>query len=98
MNKNQDRYALPSNPALRARMEKQKARREAARANRDLGFTRGYLLRTLVIAFLVGLFAFSLQWSNGTSVAFLTGGLALAVVVALAMVIRLLQRRAAARP
>jgi hypothetical protein len=97
MNKNQDRYALPTNPALRARMEKQKARREAARANRSVDFTPRYLMRSLVLAFLVGLFAFSLQWSSGPSAAFLAGGLALAVVMGLAVVIRILQKRAAAR-
>jgi hypothetical protein len=97
MNKNQDRYALPNNPALRARMEKQKARREAARANRSVDFTPGYILRSLIAALLVGLFAFSLQWSNGPSAAFLAGGLALAGVIGLAVVIRILQKRAAAR-
>lgn len=97
MTKNQDRYAVPTNPALRARQEKQRARRVAQRESRDLSFTTRYVTRSLIVAFLVGLLVFSLQWPNGPVVALLWGGVALAVVVALAVGLRLLQRRSAAR-
>jgi uncharacterized integral membrane protein len=97
MTKNQDRFAVPQNPALRARMERQKAKRDAIRAKRSVGFTRRYVTWTIIIGLLVGLLFFSLQWSNGLAPAFLAGGLALAVVVALAVVMRLVQKRAAAR-
>jgi uncharacterized Tic20 family protein len=97
MNKNQDKYALPVAPGQRARMEKVRARRAEARATRDLSFTPRYLLMSLVGAFLVGLIAFSLQWSKGPAAAAITGIVVGLIWVALAVALRLLQRRSAAR-
>lgn len=97
MTKTQDRYAVPVNPAMRARMERQKARRAAALQQRELGFTTGYLVRSAALAFLVGLLAFSLQWANGLTPALIAGVVGMAVVAVLAWVFRLMQRRSAAR-
>jgi|GEM_PF-4094533 len=97
MNKNQDRYAVPASPATRARMERMKAKRDAARSRRDLSFTRRYVTTSLVSAFLAGLLAFSLQWSNGPGVATSVGLLVGVIWLGLAIGLRLLQRRSAAQ-
>lgn len=97
MNKNQDRYSLPVAPGQRARMEKVRAKRAEARATRDLSFTPRYILLTLVTAFLVGLAAFSLQWSNGPTAAAIVGAIVALAWVGLAVGLRLMQRRSAAR-
>lgn len=96
MNKNQDKYALPVAPAQRVRMEKVRARRAEARANRDLSFTPRYILISVVGALLVGLMAFSLEWSNGPLAASVVGVIVALVWVALAVGLRLMQRRSAA--
>ncbi len=97
MNKNQDKYALPVAAGQRARMEKVRAKRAEARATRDLSFTRRYILLTLVTAFLVGLIAFSLQWSNGPMSAAIVGAVVALIWTALAVGLRLMQRRSAPR-
>lgn len=95
MNKNQDRYAVPAGPGARVRMERMKAKREAARSARDLSFTRRYVTRSLVSAFLVGLLAFSLQWSNGPVTATIVGLVVGVIWLSLAIGLRLLQQRSA---
>ena len=97
MNKNQDRYALPVAPGQRARLEKVRAKRAEARARRDLSFTPRYLVVTLGIAFLVGLLAFSLQWSHGPIGATIAGVVVAIIWIALSVGLRLWQRRSAAR-
>ncbi len=95
MTKNQDRYAMPANPALKARQEKQRARRAAQRESRDLSFYARYVGRSLIAALLLALLVFSLQWSNGIGPSLIAGAVAFVVVVALAVGMRFLQRRAA---
>ncbi len=95
MNKNQDRYALPVAPGQRVRMERMKAKRAAARAERDLSFTPRYIAMSVVGALLVGLIAFSLQWSNGPMAASIAGILVALVWIGLAVALRLLQQRSA---
>ncbi|HEX5396008.1 MAG TPA: hypothetical protein VFX74_02845 [Candidatus Limnocylindria bacterium] len=97
MNKNQDRYALPVAPGQRARMEKVRAKRAEARATRDLSFTPRYILLALAGAFLVGLIAFSLQWSNGPMPAVIAGVVVALIWIGLAVGWRLMQRRSASR-
>ena len=97
MNKNQDRYAMPVPPAQRARMEKMRARRAETRANRDLSFTPRYILMSLAGAFVVGLIALSLQWSNGPLQAVVVGVVVAVVWIVLAVALRLMQRRGAGR-
>lgn len=97
MNKNQDRYAVPAGPGARARMERMRAKREARRSARDLSFTRRYVTMSLLSAFLVGLFAFSLQWSNGPTVATIVGLVVGLLWLGLAIGLRLLQQRSANR-
>jgi hypothetical protein len=47
-------------------------------------------------ALLVGLIGLSVQWSNGIAAALLTGAVVAVVWIALAVALRLLQRRSAA--
>ncbi len=95
MNKNQDRYALPSTGAAdRARAQRAKRRGSGPR---DLSFSARYLTRSLVAALLAGLLFFSVQWSNGPVPALVAGLVAAAVVLAVAVAVRLLQRRSAGR-
>jgi fatty acid desaturase len=96
MNKNQDRYAMPVPPAQRARLDKMRARRAEARANRDRSVSPRYLAMMLAGALLVGLIGRSVQWSNGIAAALLTGAVVAVVWIALAVALRLLQRRSAA--
>lgn len=87
---------MPVPPAQRARLEKMRARRAEARAKRDLSFSLRYLAMMLAGALLVGLIGLSLQWSNGIAPALLTGAVVAIVWIALAVALRLLQRRSAA--
>lgn len=96
LNKNRDPYSLPVPPAQRARLEKVRARRAAAREQRDLSFSPRYLAISTAIAFLVALGAFSLQWSNGPGVASIAGAIVFVIVLGGALGLRLLQRRSAA--
>lgn len=96
LNRNRDPYAVPVPPAQRARLEKARARRAAAREQRDLSFNARYLAISAGVAFLLALGAFSLQWSNGPGVASIVGVIAFVIVLGAALGLRLLQRRAAA--
>lgn len=87
---------MPVPPAQRARLEKMRARRAEALAKRDLSFSLRYLAMMLAGALLVGLIGLSLQWSNGIAPALLTGAVVAIVWIALAVALRLLQRRSAA--
>jgi hypothetical protein len=93
--KKQDPYAPPSNPALRARQEKIRARRAARPAPR----TRAGLT-TRALAWIFGggvaaaLIAFSLAWPKMPLAAYV-GLAAAAVWIAVAFGLRLLGRRAA---
>lgn len=96
LNKNRDPYAVPVPPAQRARLEKARARRAAAREERDLSFTPRYLGISAALAFLLALGAFSVQWSNGPTAASIAGAVVFVIVLGVALGLRLLQRRAAA--
>jgi hypothetical protein len=96
MTKNRDPYAMPAAPGQRARIERSRERRAAARSERDLSFTPRYIATGLGVAFIVALIAFSLQWSNGPGPALIAGAITFVGVVILAVGLRLLQRRSAA--
>ncbi len=69
MSKKQDPYALPGNPAVRARQEKLRARRALAARNAPPpmvgGITRRFLGWVLGGGVVAGLIAFSLAWPSG---------------------------------
>ena len=97
MTKNQDPYSVPVSAAQRARMEKQQRARQARRprAGGEFEFvTRRFLVWGVGGAALVGLLAFSIAWPNGMPMAAYVGLAAAAVWGALAVGMRLLQRRA----
>lgn len=94
--KKQDPYALPSNPAMRARQEKIRARRAARPAPRTrAGLTTRALAWIFGGGVAVGLIAFSVAWPNGMPLAAYAGAAATAVWIAVAFGLRLLGRRAA---
>jgi hypothetical protein len=95
MMKNQERGpALP--PAARARAERTAARRarlQAAAGGTTGGFTARFWVRSILVAGVVGLIGFSVQWPQMPFALYV--GVAVAVVVlALLVGFRLLQRRA----
>jgi len=95
MAKKQDPYAPPSNPAVRARQEKMRARRAARPAPRTrAGLTTRALLWIFGGAGAVALFAFSLAWPKMPLAAYV-GVAAGAVWIAAAFGLRLLGRRPA---
>lgn len=82
-------------PAARARAERNAARRERRKQQKAAApgaFTRGWLIRTFLIAFVVGFLAFSLQWPDMPWAMYV--GIAVALGIAGLLVgFRLLQRR-----
>ena len=89
--------ALP--PAARARAERNAARRARRKQKADApgSFTRGWLIRTLLIAFGAGFVAFSLRWPEmpwALYVGLIVGAAAIGLLAGL----RLLQRRRTAPP
>lgn len=83
-------------PAAKARAERNAARRARRRqkeADAPGAFTRGWLIRTAIFAFVAGLIAFSLQWPQ-MPFALYVGLIVGAVVLALLTGLRLLGRRA----
>lgn len=98
MMKNQDRTpALP--PAARARAERQAARRARVRSNRGSPgeLTLGFWVRSILIAAVIGLIGFSLQWPQ-MPFAFYVGIAVTVVVLGLLVGFRLLQRRSPSAP
>lgn len=61
MTKNQDPRALPTNPAQKARAERI-AQRRASRAASPGRAGRTYWIRAVILAAIMGLLAFSIQW------------------------------------
>jgi hypothetical protein len=94
MMKGVDRSPVPPiDPAARARLERNRARREATRPSSGGAFTARFVLIGLAIALGLGLVAFSLAWPNGMPFA-LYVGIGVALVAAAGQVaFRLLQRR-----
>lgn len=85
--------ALP--PAARARAERSAARRDRRKhqkASSPGAFTRGWAIRTAIVAFVIGFIAFSLGWPEMPWAMYLGTATAL-LVVALLVGFRLLQRR-----
>jgi hypothetical protein len=65
---------------------------------RDWSFTRGFWLRSIGLAAVVGVIGLSVVWSNGAEQALLVGAAAAGLTIALLVGTRLLiQRRVAAR-
>lgn len=91
MMKSQERDALP--PAARARAERAAARRARGRpAGEGAGSSLGFWVRSVLIAAVVGLIGFSLQWPNMPFALYV--GMAVAVIVlALLVGFRMLRRR-----
>jgi protein-S-isoprenylcysteine O-methyltransferase Ste14 len=84
--------ALP--PAARARAERNAARRARRKQEEAASgtFTRRWLIRTLIFAFLVGFIAFSLQWPEMPRALYVGTAVGL-VVVGLLAGFRLVRRR-----
>ena len=93
MMKGQDPYAQPSRGGA-----KKPPRRTGPREPRDWSFHRGFWLKSIGIAAVVGLVGLSVVWSRGAELALLVGAVtAVATVVLLALFRLLLQRRTAPR-
>jgi hypothetical protein len=94
LNKKVDPYALPSNPALRARQEKIRAKRAMKPAPRTRA---GLTTRALVWIFggglAAGFVAFSLAWPSGMPFAAYVGAAGAVAWIGLAFGLRLLGRR-----
>jgi Flp pilus assembly protein TadB len=86
-------------PAARARAERNAARRAARQANAEPkgSFSTRFWVRTIVIAVAAGFFGLSVQWSEGMPRALYVGLIVGAVVFALLLGFRFLQRRAVSR-
>ena len=96
MTRNQDPRALPTNPAQKARAERIAQRRAAAKAAAPTGMSRTYWIRVAILAAIVGLLAFSTQWPQMPLAMYVGVGVA-AITLAVAIGLRLLQRRVAQR-
>jgi protein-S-isoprenylcysteine O-methyltransferase Ste14 len=81
-------------PAAKARAERNAARRaqRKQKAGASGAFTRGWVIRTFVIAFLAGFLAFSLQWPEMPRAAYVGTAVGL-VVIGLLVAFRLVRRR-----
>ena len=90
--------ALP--PAAKARAERNAARRAAVREAVGSGtheFTLGWLIRTFLLAVLIGYLAFSVQWGSGMPFAAYFGIAGGVVGLVVLVVLRIAQRTAAGR-
>lgn len=94
MMKGVDRSPVPPiDPAARARLERNKARRDARRSAPAGALTTRFWLMTLAIAFVIGLGAFSLAWPSGMPFALYVGIGAAVLAAAAQVALRFLQRR-----
>ena len=86
-------------PAARARADRNAARRAARKADAEPtgSFGTRFWVRTLFIAVAAGFFGLSVQWSEGMPRALYVGVIVGAIVFALLLGFRLLQRRAVSR-
>ena len=87
-------------PAARARAERTAAKRAARRSAADPSrpFTRSFLLRALLIAAVVGLIGFSVQWGEGMPRALYVGLAAGALALGAILGIRFLMARVSSAP
>lgn len=90
MMKGQDPYAPPSRPGGR-----RPPRRPGSREPRDWSFHRGFWLRSVALAAVIGLIGLSIVWQSGAERALLLGLGAAAATIGLLVVLRLLLRRRA---
>ena len=92
MMKGQDPYAQQPRGG-----QKRPPRRRAPSEPRDWSFNRGFWLKSIGVAVVVGLIGLSVVWSSGAETALLVGVVAAAATVALLVGVRLfLQRRSPA--
>jgi hypothetical protein len=92
MMKGQDPYAQQPRGG-----QKRPPRRRATRGPRDWSFNRGFWLKSIGVAVVVGLIGLSVVWPNGAETALLVGSVAAAATLGLLVVVRLIfQRRAPA--
>ncbi|HET9498061.1 MAG TPA: hypothetical protein VFP83_07020 [Candidatus Limnocylindria bacterium] len=93
MMKGQDPYAQPSRGGSR-----KPPRRTGPREPRDWSFHRGFWLKSIGIAAVVGLVGLSVVWPGGAERALLVGAITAVATIAVLVVVRLLlQRRTAPR-
>jgi hypothetical protein len=94
MMKGQDPYAPSKGPGRRPPPR----RRGATREPRDWSFNRGFWLRSIGVAAVVGVIGLSVVWSGGAERAILVGVVAAAATIAVLVAFRLIvQRRVAPR-
>jgi hypothetical protein len=92
MMKGQDPYAQQPRGG-----QKRPPRKRAPREPRDWSFTRGFWLKSIGVAVVVGLIGLSLVWTTGAEAALLVGAVAAVATIGLLVVVRLFfQRRAPA--
>jgi hypothetical protein len=92
MMKGQDPYAQQPRGG-----QKRPPRKRAAREPRDWSFNRGFWLKSIGVAVVVGLVGLSVVWTSGAELALLVGAAAAAATIGLLVVVRLFfQRRAPA--
>lgn len=82
MTKNQDPRALPTNPAQKARAERIAQRRATAKATAPARASGTYWIRSAILAVIVGLLAFSMQWPAMPQAMYVGLGVAAVVLVA----------------
>lgn len=100
MTKNVDPYAVPGNSAAtRSRVERARARREVRRppATDDRFISGRFPIWGIAGTLVAGLIAFSVAWPSGMPFALFVGLAGAAAWGALAVGLRVLQRRSAAR-
>ncbi len=92
MMKGQDPYAQQPRGG-----QKRPPRKRAPREPRDWSFTRGFWLKSIGVAVVVGLIGLSVVWTTGAETALMVGAVAAAATIGLLVVVRLFfQRRAPA--
>jgi hypothetical protein len=92
MMKGQDPYAQQPRGG-----QKRPPKKRATREPRDWSFNRGFWLKSIGVAVVVGLIGLSVVWPNGAETALLVGAGAAAANMGLLVVVRLVfQRRAQA--
>jgi hypothetical protein len=93
MMKGQDPYA-PKTPAG----GRPPPRRRGSREPRDWSFNRGFWLRSIGLAALVGVLGLSVVWSTGAERALLVGAATAAATIGLLVVLRLIIQRRVRAP
>src|SRR5918996_3209972 len=83
-------------PAAQARIERQRAKRARQQTARSADLTRGFWVRAVAIAAVVGFLGMSVQWSEGLPRALYVGIAAAILALVVVVGFRLLQRRMAA--